>query len=128
MPSGQQICPIGFSSETDVTQPTTLFAVIEVGTATQCASGGGTFEVVHYLDSATTAPVVVSINTTDINSVYQNGKLTGLLLFDSTTRSFDVYADDTFTSPTQKITGLSGVNYVAGVLDEATLSTTGLFF
>ena len=126
--STQQICQIGSSSETDVTQPTTLFAVIEVGTAAQCSSGGGTYEVVHYLDSKTTAPVVVNINTTEFQSVYQNGKLVGLLQYDSTTKSFNLYADDTFTSPTQKITGLSGVTYVAGVLDEATLSTSGYFF
>ncbi len=128
VPSGQQICPAPASSETDVTKPTTLFAVIEVGTLAQCASGGGTYQVVHYLDSSTTAPVVVSINTTNINSVYQNGKLTGLLLFDSTTSSFDLYANDTFTSPTQKITGLKSVSYVADVLDEATLSTSELFY
>jgi len=128
LPSTQQVCSIGFSSETDVTQPTTLFAVIEVGTSTQCISGGGTFEVVHYLDSPTTAPVVVSINTTDIQSVYENGKLNGLLLYDSTTNTFDVYKDDTFTSPTQLITGLSGTSYVTGVLDAATLSTPEEFF
>jgi hypothetical protein len=128
VPSGQQICQIGASSETDVTQPTTLFVVIEVGTPTQCSSGGGTYEVVHYLDSATTAPVVVSLNTTEINSIYQNGKLTGLLVFNSTTSALDVYADDTFKSPTQKITGITDASYVSGVLDEATLSTSGLFF
>jgi hypothetical protein len=128
LPSSQQICEIGASSETDVTQPTTLFVVIEVGTPTQCNSGGGTFEVVHYLDSATTAPVVVSINTTGIQSVYQNGKLNGLLLYDSSAQAFDLYKDDTFTSPTQLITGLSGTSYVPGVLDEATLSTPELFF
>ena len=126
--STQQICQAGFSSETDVTQPTTLFVVIEVGTSTQCGAGGGTFEVVHYTDSATTAPVVVSINTTDIQSVYQNGKLSALLLYDSTTKSFDAYSDDTFTSPTQLITGLSGVSYLTGVLDEATLSIPEEFF
>ncbi len=128
VPKTQQVCQIGSSSLTDVTQPTTLFVVIEVGTASQCLSGGGTFEVVHYLDSATTAPVVVSINTTQFNSVYQNGKLTALLLFDSTTNSLDVYADDTFTSPTQKITGLTNADYLAGVLDAATLSTDGVFY
>ena len=128
VPSSQQICAAGFSSETDVTQPTTLFVVIEVGTLTQCSSGGGSFEVVHYTDSSTTAPVVVNINTTTIQSVYQNGKLVGLLLYASTTKSFDLYTDDTFTSPTQKITGLSGVSYVAGVLDAATLSTSAYFF
>jgi hypothetical protein len=128
VPSGQQVCTISSSSLTDVTKPMTLFAVLEVGTPTQCSAGSGTFEVVHYTDSATTAPVMVSINSTIIQAVYQSGKLTGLLLYDSTTTSFDLYADDTFTSPTQEITGLSGANYVAGVLDEATLSTTGIFF
>ncbi|HLW84627.1 MAG TPA: hypothetical protein VKR60_05380 [Candidatus Sulfotelmatobacter sp.] len=128
VPSGQQVCTIGFSSLTDVTQPTTLFVVIQVGTPTQCSADTGTYEVVHYLDSPTTAPVVVSINTTEIQSIYQNGKLTGLLLVDSATSSFNFYKDDTFTSPTQKITSVSSANYFAGVLDEATLSTTGIFF
>ena len=128
VPATQQVCSTGFSSLTDVTQPTTLFVVIEVGTPTQCSAGGGTYEVVHYTDSSTTAPVVVSINTTDIQSVFQNGKLTGLLLYASGTSSFNLYADNTFKSPTQKITGLSGVSYESGVLDAATLSTTGLFF
>ena len=125
--STQQVCG-AFSSETDVTQPTTLFIVIEVGTAVQCSGGLGTFEVIHYTDSATTAPAVVSINTTEIQSVYQNGKLTALLLYDSTTKSFNAYSDNTFTSPTQKITGLSGSAYVTGVLDSATLSIPELFF
>ena len=128
LPSTQQICQLAASSETDVAMPTTLFAVIEVGTAAQCTSGAGTFEVVHYTDSSTTAPVVVSINTAEIQSVYNNGKLNGLLLYDSTTQTFDLYKDDTFTSPTQLITGLSSATYVSGVLDEATLSTTGLFY
>jgi hypothetical protein len=60
--------------------------------------------------------------------VYQNGKLTGLLLYDSTTKSLDLYADDTFTSPTQKLTSLNSASYLTGVLDEATLSISELFF
>jgi hypothetical protein len=126
VPSGQEVCQIT-TSETNVTQPTTLFAVLEVGTATQCISAGGTFEVVHYTDSSTTAPVVVSLNTTTMNGIYQNGALTGLLVFDSATNSLDIYADDTFTSPTKEITGLQNASYVSGVLDEATLSTSGVF-
>jgi len=128
VPSTQQICSAGGSSETDVTKPTTLFVVIQVATSAQCGTGGaGTFEVVHYTDSASTAPVAVSITTTEINSIYQSGKLTGLMLYDATAKSLDIYADDTFTSPTQKITGLSGTTYVADVLDAATLSTAEYF-
>jgi hypothetical protein len=127
LPSGQQICQISADSETDVTNPDSVFVVIQVGTAEQCISTGGTYEVVHYTDSATTAPVVVNLNTTVMNGVYQNSKLVGLLVFDSATSSLDLYADDTFTSPKQLITGLSFTNYVSGVLDEATLSTTGIF-
>ena len=126
LPSGQEICGSA-SAETDVTKPDSLIVVIAVGTAEQCISTGSTYEVVHYTDSASTAPVVVSINTTEINGVYQNGKLVGLLVFDGTTSSLDLYKDDTFTSPTQEITGLSDAHYVSGVLDEATLSTTGIF-
>jgi uncharacterized protein YggU (UPF0235/DUF167 family) len=127
LPSTQQICPSFSAAETNVTEPDTLFAVIEVGTETQCVSGGGTYEVVHYTDSATTAPVVVTLNTITMNAIYQNAKLTGLLVFDSTTNSLDLYADDTFTSPTQKITSLTASSFVSGVLDVATLSTTGVF-
>jgi hypothetical protein len=126
LPSGQEICGYA-SAETDVTKPDSLFVVIAVGTAEQCISTGSTYEVVHYTDSASTAPVVVSINTTEINGVYQNGKLVGLLVLNGTTSSLDLYKDDTFTSPTQEITGLSDARYVSGVLDEATLSTTGIF-
>jgi hypothetical protein len=125
--SGQQICESSSDSETDVTNGDSVFVVIQVGTAEQCISTGGTYEVVHYTDSATTAPVVVTLNTTEMNGVYQNGKLAGLLVFDSATSSLDLYKDDTFTSPTQLITGLSNTNYVSGVLDEATLSTSGIF-
>ena len=125
--SGQQICPISSDSETNVSEPDTVFVVIQVGTALQCNSTGGTYEVVHYTDSSTTAPVVVNLNTTQMNGIYQNSKLVGLLVFDSATNSLDLYADDTFTSPKQLITGLSNTSYVSGVLDEATLSTTGIF-
>lgn len=128
LPSGQQICNIGASALTNVSQPTSLFVVIQVGTPTQCLADTGTFEVVHYTDSTSTAPMVVKINTTTFNAVYQSGKLTGLLQFDSTTNSFDLYADDTFTSPKQLIAGLTSVNYVADVLDAATLSTSGYFY
>jgi hypothetical protein len=127
VPSGQQICSSSSDSETDITNADSVFVVIQVGTAEQCISTGGTYEVVHYTDSATTAPVVVSLKTTEMNGVYQNGKLVGLLVFNGTTNSLDLYADDTFTSPTQLITGLSDAHYVSGVLDEATLSTTGIF-
>ncbi|MGP0020214.1 MAG: beta strand repeat-containing protein [Candidatus Sulfotelmatobacter sp.] len=127
VPSGQQICQISSDSETDITNADSVFVVIQVGTAEQCISTGGTYEVVHYTDSATTAPVVVNLNTTEMNGVYQNGKLVGLLVFNGTTNSLDLYKDDTFTSPTQLITGLSDAHYLSGVLDEATLSTSGLF-
>ena len=128
VPSGQEICPGSSSAETDITEATSLFVVIEVGTATQCDAAGGTYEVVHYQDSSTTAPVVVNLNTTITNTVYQNGNLTGLLVFNSATSSLDLYADDTFTSPTKEITGLQNGSYVSGVLDEATLSTSGIFY
>ena len=125
VPSGQVICSAQGSAETDFTQPTTLFVVLEVGTLAQCG-GSGTFEVVHYTDSKTTAPVVVGITTTQINSIYQNGKLVGMLLLEGTV--LDLYTSDAFTSPVSKITGLTAANYVTGVLNEPTLSTTAAYF
>src|ERR1700734_390491 len=128
LPSTQVICPGSSSAETNIAEATSLFVVIEVGTATQCDEAGGTYEVVHYQASSTTAPAVVNLNTTTTNTVYQNSNLTGLLVFDSATNSLDLYADDTFTSPTKEISGLQNGSYVSGVLDEATLSTSGVFY
>jgi hypothetical protein len=125
--SPQQICLGGSNTaQTDLTKPESLFAVIQVGTPTECFGTGSTFEVVHYLD--TTGPVTVSINTTQMDTLYQNGKLSGLLVFDSTKGALDVYADDTFTSPKQEIPGLQSAMYVGGAEDIATFGTAEVFY
>jgi hypothetical protein len=127
--SPQMICG-AISFETDQTNPESLFAVIETSdTIEDCYDDkNALFQVVHYQDSPSTAPVTVSINTTAIFSLYQSGMLTGLLLFDSTNNSLDVYADDTFTSPKQLITGISGASYEGGSANGADDSTAENFF
>jgi hypothetical protein len=127
--SPELICS-AISFETDNTNPETLFAVIETGPSlVGCYEGTGTsFQVVHYQDSPSTAPVTVSIDSTSIFSLYQSGKLTGLLFFDPTSLSLKVYADDTFTSPKQLITGISAASYVGGAANGTDNSTSEVFF
>jgi hypothetical protein len=118
--STQQLCN-HIQSQTSVSDPTTLFVVLEVGSASGCNASADTFEVVHYADSATTAPVVVDINTTLIYSLYQDGSLAGLILYDSTTTSLNLYADDTFTSSKQLVTGISqGLLLAQGAIPDGT--------
>jgi hypothetical protein len=101
----QQIC--GFSqAQTDLADPTTVFSILDISPG-QCGTGGDVFEVVHYKDSPTTAPMIAAINTTLIYTLYQDGKLDGLILYDSNALSLNRYADDTFTSPVQLMTGVS---------------------
>jgi len=132
LPSGDEVCPYNATGafQTDVTQANSLFVVIEIGTELTCLAGTGPFEVVHYTDSASTAAASVSINTTLIGPLYQNNKLTGLLLFDSTSGNLLDYATNAFTSPTTVLTGLSNAQQVAAdiTVSDSEVSTSGYLF
>jgi hypothetical protein len=98
--STQTICSSS-EAETDLSDPTTLFAVIEVGdSASQCGTGTPTFEVVHYTDSSSTGPATVSIDSTDFSTLYSDGKLVGLIHLDESSNNLEIFADETFSSPT----------------------------
>jgi len=124
----QQIC--GFSqAQTDLADPTTVFTILDVSPG-QCGVGGDVFEVVRYQDSPTTAPTIASINTALIYTLYQDGKLDGLILYDANAQSLNLYADATFTSPVQLITGPSssfGLR-LATLSDGTTFGATVAYF
>jgi predicted SpoU family rRNA methylase len=114
----QQIC--GFSqAQADLADPTTVFTILDVSPGL-CGVGGDVFEVVHYKDSPTTTPTVVAINTTLIYTLYQDGKLVGLILYDANAQSLNLYADGTFTSPKQLATGSSSLGLRLATLTDGT--------
>jgi len=123
----QQIC--GFSqAQTSLADPTTVFTILDVSPG-QCGTGGDIFEVVHYQDSPTTAPTPVSINTTLIYTLYQDGNLAGLILYDTNAQSLNLYADGTFTSPKQLATGSASLGLrLATLTDGTTFGGTVAYF
>ena len=123
----QQIC--GFSqAQTSLADPTTVFTILDVSPG-QCGTGGDIFEVVRYQDSPTTAPTTVSINTTLIYTLYQDGNLAGLILYDTNAQSLNLYADGTFTSPKQLATGSASLGLrLATLTDGTTFGGTVAYF
>jgi hypothetical protein len=110
IPSTQQIC--GFSSAPqDISDPTKGFAILKVGPsgASGCTSGPFTFETAKYTDSPTTPQAVVSLNSFPIGSLYTDNLLTGILFFDSSAGTLNLYSDITFTSPKHLLTGVQSV-------------------
>jgi large repetitive protein len=93
-------------SSSNLRQPTTVFVVLHITGTMGCNTKGDVWEVVHYTDSAATAPSVVNITTTNIQELYApSGGLAGLLLLDPVSSNLYVYANDTFTSPVTAIPG-----------------------
>ena len=123
----QQVC--GFSqAQTSLADPTTVFTILDVSPG-QCGTGGDIFEVVHCQDSPTTAPTPVSINTALIYTLYQDGNLAGLILYDTNAQSLNLYADGTFTSPKQLATGSASLGLrLATLTDGTTFGGTVAYF
>jgi hypothetical protein len=72
-----------------------------------CNENSDTYEVVHYTDSASTPPTSVNLDTNSFDELYNNGAQSGILVYDGTAGTVNLYADETFTSPK---TLFSGVN------------------
>ena len=116
----------------NVLQPTTLFVVLHIAGSAGCNTMGDTWKVVHYTDSATTAPVDVSITTSSFTPLYApSGALASLLLLDPVSHNLYDYADSTFTSPVAAIAGggISAVSslYASGVTGAQKFTGTTLF-
>ncbi len=97
----------GLSGSTNALDPTTLFVVLHIAGSTGCNTTGDTWEVVHYADSATTAPVAVTALTTStatpavFQTLYQpGGQLAGIVALDPGSSRLQLFADDSFTNPT----------------------------
>jgi hypothetical protein len=128
VPASKNICS-GGETQTNGTMPNTLQVVVYVATpvsgATPGTNGycagvtGGTYYVINYTDSPTTAPTVTSIpggsaslpalaNDGNFAPLYQNtGVLGGLLYWDSTTQDENFYSNALFTSSTTLLTGVT---------------------
>ena len=101
--STQTVCD-STQAQTSLADPTTLFALIQVGDAATNCSTTSAFKVVHYKDSSSTAPVAVNVNTTNFDTLYTSGTLSGLVMLDDVSSNLYLYADDTFTNPTTLLT------------------------
>jgi hypothetical protein len=118
VPASMNVCSAG-QLENDVATPTSLAVVAYVvtpvsgakpGTEGYCPAGG-TYELAHYTDAPTTAPVVVNIpggtasfsallNDGPFNALYQNaGNLAGVALWDSADGDLNFYPGETFAGP-----------------------------
>jgi hypothetical protein len=134
------ICPDSstLSAATNILDPTTLFVVLHIAGTSGCNGSGDTWEVVHYGDSATTAPVAVTSVTSNsvtpayFKALYQpSGPLAGLVALDPGTSKLQLYADSTFASPTTLISNVTAIAdlYNSNSLTNGTaLAGTTLFF
>lgn len=92
--------------QTDLTNPAAFFVILDIG-GTICDGESDTFEVVHSGDSATTSPTAVNLTSTDVDVLYSNAKMTGMVLSainnnepEPNNTDVNFFADDTFTNPT----------------------------
>lgn len=117
------------SAQTDLTDPTTFFVLLEVGDPNSCDPTTDTFEVVHYSDAPTKAPTVVNVDSASFDTLYSNGQLSGLVLYDYFNNDIKFFSDDTFTSPKTLFTGVSDNNDLSvGALTRlSTLTSEGLY-
>jgi hypothetical protein len=99
-------------AQTDNSNPTTLFLVLEIAGSGGCGSSTvpDTFEVVRYTDPATAAPAVVNITTTNITPLYTAGVLSGIVVLDQGTSKLNFYSSSAFTAPTALVTGALEAN------------------
>ena len=120
--STQTICGTA-QAQTSLTNAATLFLVLNVATP-PCGVNPSTYYVVHYNDKPTTKPKRVSISTTEISTLYNDGVLVGLYLYNAPTKSLNFYATNAFTSPTELVTSITGFTPIAST---ATISNGTTF-
>jgi hypothetical protein len=97
-------------AQTDLTKPSSLFVLLRFTPTGDCHDEPSQEYVVHWDDSATTAPLSVSITALfpDLSPIYSaSGALGGQLLFDSGSLYF--YPGSDFTDPLTLINGLTDV-------------------
>jgi hypothetical protein len=126
VPASMNVCNAG-QLESDVATPSSLAVVFYVvtpmsgakpGTEGYCPAGG-TYELAHYTDTPSTAPVVVNIpggtasfsallNDGPFNALYQNaGNLAGVALWDSADGNLNFYPGETFSGPSTVVANVT---------------------
>jgi hypothetical protein len=126
VPASMNVCSAG-QLENDVATPSSLAVVVYVvtpvsgatpGTEGYCPAGG-TYELAHYTDTPTTAPVVVNlpggtanfsalINDGPFTGLYQNaGSLAGVALWDSADGNLNFYPGETFAGPSTVVANVT---------------------
>lgn len=133
--SASAICDYG-DAQTNLLDPSTAFAVIHLA-GTSCGSGTDTYVVVHYKDSASTAPAMITLPgtgtslTNSLSPLYSTtGALTGLV-YVSNTGTMYKYTDDTFSSSTTLLSGITASNSIGtgqGVKNTGAFDGTTLFY
>jgi hypothetical protein len=125
--SASDICHTN-SAQTNIDQPNTLFILVQTaGADGTCGTTDDVFEVVHYSDSASTAPTVVTVPAYLFTALYQpGGALGGLVMLNSTTSTLQFYTSDAFTSPSTLVSGVTAVS--AGTLNQTGISNATNFF
>jgi hypothetical protein len=128
LPATKEICSSN-QAEVNLATPTTMFVVINIADAGKCNLQVGTFDVVSYKDKSTTAPKVVKITTNSFQTLYNDGDLTGMVMFDSTTKTLNLYPNQNFTSPTQLLTGVTDTLGIAtaGISNGTDFGTSVVF-
>jgi hypothetical protein len=120
------VCGIVGTAQTKVSDPASLFVVLQTnaGGSASCGNGGDVYQVVHYSDSSTTAPRVVNITTTATSLVpgetkaangftplYKaSGALGGVVLLDTAAENLEFFAGDTFNNPSVLTSGVTSAN------------------
>jgi hypothetical protein len=121
------ICNFNGAS-TNILQPTTIFVVLHIAGTTGCNTTGDVWEVVHYTDTAATAPTAVGIKTTQISDLYgPTGALAGLVLLDPVSSNLYLYANDSFSAPATVIAG-GGIASIGTVSNTNDLAANGAAF
>jgi hypothetical protein len=144
VPPSEHICSEG-QVESDLATPSSLSVVMYVtagtagakpGTVGYCGSSPGTYELAHYADEPTVAPVTLNIpggtallsaleNDLGFTALYQtSGELGGIVLWDASTGDLDFYSDATFTSSTTLLSnvGFGGPCVNVGAISNGNLS------
>lgn len=98
-------------AEDNLKTPSSLWAVIHYSSGTPCTSGNGSFVVINYTDSSSTAPATVGLTSTSgFTAMYHSpsGALAGLVLPQGTSLNF--YASKTFTGPTALVQNINSAS------------------
>jgi hypothetical protein len=132
VPPPKVICQAG-QVESNLADPSSLEVVVYVvtpqansqaGQTGYCGGGGGSYYLVHYADSAATAPMAANIpggtsalsaleNDGIFSALYEkSGALGGIVLWNARGQSLNFYANATFASPTVLLGGVTGTTAV----------------